>query len=218
MGVKKHSRRKKFEENWMEEFTHDHQHHHHMDKDKDKDKDKDNDHCHDEPDKDDKNCICSIIRKILKAQEAAEDCECKVSCESAIKQLLSPTACPPANTIPFTLNCGCDLFFGKAAIYGKHGNFCLISSPFFKVKKVDHHCCVVLELLWPTCDGEPFHCPLKCSDHHSFACHGFNGFIGTGACITVDLSCFCGISCQKPHMVNEATANEIHKIIKCHKN
>ncbi len=206
MSSKKYKHRKNFEESWMEEFTHGH---HHMDKD--------NDHCHDEHDKDDKDCICSTIKRILKAQEEVDECQCRVSCERSIRQMLAPNDCPPANTVPFTLTCGCDLFFGKAAIYGKSGNFCLISSPFFKVKKVDRNCCAVLELLWPTCNGKPYEGYLKCKDHHSFPCHDFNGFIGTGACITVDLSCFCSISCHKPHMVEEATACQIQDIIKCHK-
>ncbi|MEC1769904.1 CotY/CotZ family spore coat protein [Schinkia azotoformans] len=225
MGSKKYKHRKKFEENWMEELSHDHQHHYHMDENRhhchQHHFDENKHHCHDEHDKDgkdDKNCICSIVRRILKAQEEVDECQCEVSCERSIRQMLAPNDCPPANTVPFTLTCGCDLFFGKTVIYDKHGLFCLISSPFFKVKKVDHNCCAVLELLWPTCNGEPHNGPLKCPDHNSFLCCNFSGFIGTGACITVDLSCFCGISCLKPHMVDEATANQIHQIIKCHKN
>jgi spore coat protein Z len=211
MSSKKQNHRKKFEEKWMEEFNHGHhQHHEHHEPMDDKPD------CHDEHDKDDKDCICSLLKRILKAQEEVEECKCKVSCERSIRQLLSKTDCPP-NTIPFTLGCGCDLFFGKAAIYGKNGNFCLISSPFFKIKKVDHHCCAVLELLWPTCKGEPFCGPLNCKDKNSIPCSNFNGFVGTGACITVDLSCFCSISCLKPHMVEKATACQIQDIIKCHK-
>lgn len=210
MSSKKQNHRKNFEENWMDEFHHQHhkqheQHEHHQHHEHHR--------CHDEHDKDDKDCICSILKRILKAQEEVEECKCKVSCERSIRQILSQTDCPP-NTIPFTLGCGCDLFCGRAAIYGKNGNFCLISSPFFKVKKVDQNCCAVLELLWPTHNGEPFKGSLKCKDNNSFPCHDFNGFIGTGACITVDLSCFCSISCQKSIMVDEATANQIQQIIK----
>lgn len=204
MSSKKQKHRKHFEEDWKEEFHHDHHEHH------------DDHECHEHHDKDeDKDCICSILKRILKAQEEVEDCQCNVSCEKSIRQLHNKTDCHP-NTIPFTLGCGCDQFCGKAAIYDKCGNFCLISSPFFKVKKVDRNCCAVLELLWPTCDGEPFKGHLNCKDN-CCPCHEFNGFIGTGACITVDLSCFCSISCQKPHKVEKATACQIQKIIKGHK-
>ncbi|HHW39033.1 MAG TPA: hypothetical protein GXX18_17675 [Bacillales bacterium] len=212
MSSKKHKHRKEFEESLMEDFTHGNHHHHphpppHHEED--------HGHCHEEHDNDDKDCICSIVKRILKAQEMVDDCRCRVSCERSIRQLHTPYECPPADTIPFTLTCGCDLFCGKGAIYSRHGNFCLISSPFFRVKKVDHHCCAVLELLWPTFDGEPIKGPLTCRDNN-FPCNDFNGFIGTGVCITVDLSCFCSISCLKPHMVNKATASQIQQIIKGH--
>lgn len=233
MSSKKYKHRKNFEESWMEEFTHGHhqqhehhechkchkchecQEHHECQKHHECREHHQEHHEHMDEDKD---CICSLLKRILMAQEEVEECQCKVSCERSIRQMLAPNECPPANTVPFTLTCGCDLFFGKAAIYSRNGLFCLISSPFFKVKRVDHHCCAVLELLWPTCNGEPHNGPLKCPDQNSIICCDFSGFIGTGACITVDLSCFCSISCQKPHMVDEATANQIHQIIKCHKN
>ncbi len=235
MSSKKNKHRKNFEESLMEELTHDrypqhkheqhHQHHecpkchecrkHHEDQKHHECQEHHHHQEHHEHMAEDKDCICSTVKRIFKAQEEVDECHCRVSCERSIRQILSQNDCSP-NTIPFTLTCGCDLFFGKAAIYSKHGHFCIISSPFFKVKKVDHNCCAVLELLWPTCDGEPVRGPLKCKDH-DFLCDDFNGFIGTGSCITVDLSCFCSISCQKPHMVNEATTSQIQQIIKGHK-
>ena len=266
MSNKKQKHRRKFEENWREEFVHEredsshrgeefwhehhchehhghehhehehhwhehhghehhghehhehkhHEHEHHGHEHHGHEHHGHEHHGHEHHGHDEKHCICSIVKKIHKAQEEIEACQCRVSCERSIDQLLLKNDCPSANTIPFTLDCGCDLFIGKAAIYDKNGNFSFISSPFFKVKKVDHHCCAVLELLLPTCNGEP-HNPPNCSNHNPYLGCEFDGFIGTGACITVDLSCFCSISCLKPHMV-DAKASQNHHIFKCHKN
>jgi len=172
-----------------------------------------NDHFH--KDKHDDDCVCETVKKINKAQAAVEDSNCKVSCENSIKQLLSKHK-STANTIPFSLDCGCETFLGKAPIYCNSGNFQIIASPFFKVKKVNHDCCAVLELLWPTCDGEAFQGHFN-NDGISFPCCDFDGFVGTGACITVDLKCFCSISCHKPTMIHQATAWDIDDIFKGHK-
>ncbi|WP_017754660.1 CotY/CotZ family spore coat protein [Calidifontibacillus oryziterrae] len=201
-------------------------HHHDYFFEDDDHHDHEHEHEHDHEHDDDIHCVCKVVRKIHKAQLAAEerrnDC-CKVSCERSIQQLLSPKKfAPVANTIPFSLECGCKScnnspFLGKAPLYGKNGKFCLIFSPFFKVKKIKDDCCAVLELLWPTCNGEPFAGKFTGDHKKSFPCFDFNGFIETGACITVDLECFCGISCHQPTMTENATASQIHDILKAHK-
>ncbi|HHY72438.1 MAG TPA: hypothetical protein GX497_04275 [Bacillus bacterium] len=184
-----------------EHHGYDGQHHHHEHKEK---------CCED--------CICEIVKKIHKAQAEVNHSSCNVSCEKSIQQLLSQSKnCHTANTIPFSLDSD-DTFFGKAPVYDKYGNFCVIASPFFRVKKILQNCCAVLELLWPTCNGELFEDTFKHDGTHSFpCCYNFNGFVGTGACLTVDLKCFCSISCHKPMMVREATACQIHDIIKNHR-
>lgn len=176
-------------------------------------------HEHHDHKKNDEDCICETIKKIHKAQVEADHCDCRVSCEKSIQQLLSGSKHKQtANTIPFSMDCGCETFFGKAPVYNEHGHFCIIASPFFKVKQVKENCCVVLELLWPTCDDEPFQDTFKENGHFEFpCCFDFNGFIGTGACITVDLKCFCSISCHKPTMVEHATEEQLHDIFKNHR-
>lgn len=175
-------------------------------------------HHHDHKEKCCEDCICEIVKKIHKAQAEVNHSSCNVSCEKSIQQLLSQSKnCHTANTIPFSLDSD-DTFFGKAPVYDKYGNFCVIASPFFRVKKIVQNCCAVLELLWPTCNGELFEDTFKHDGTHSFpCCYNFNGFVGTGACLTVDLKCFCSISCHKPMMVREATACQIHDIIKNHR-
>lgn len=168
---------------------------------------------HFDRDNHDDDCVCGVVKKINKAQAAVEESDCRVSCEKSIKQLLSRHK-PTANTIPFSLDCGCETFLGKAPVYSSDGNFRIIASPFFKVKKVNHHCCAVVELLWPTCNGEPFQGHFSNDDKHSFPCCDFDGFIETGACITVVLKCFCSISCHKPTMTQHATSSQIQDIYK----
>lgn len=178
--------------------------------------DHDHNHKHDHDHDDD--CVCKVVKKIHKAQEAAKQMDCRVSCEKSIQQLLSPTGkAPKANTIPFTLDCACESFIGKAPIYDSHGHFCTLFSPYFKVKKVDDNCCAILELLWPTCDDTPFSGKFTDNKKNSFPCFDFNGFIETGACINVDLKCFCSISCHKPTKTKEATPCQIRQILKAQK-
>lgn len=175
-------------------------------------------HSHqDHKDNHDDDCVCKIVRKIHKAQLAVEESDCRVSCERSIEQLFSPiNTCPKVNTIPFSLDCGCETFFGKGSIRDKHGKFRLISSPFFKVKKINRNCCAVLELLWPTCDGKPLEADFKNEGKHDFNCIEFNGFIGTGACINVDLKCFCSISCHEAVWVDRVSKCQLHDICQCH--
>ncbi|NSL51437.1 CotY/CotZ family spore coat protein [Calidifontibacillus erzurumensis] len=187
--------RKKFKKMFEDEF-----HHEFEEKFEDEIKDDHEEafHHHDKHEEDE-DCVCSIVKKIHKAQSAVKESDCRVSCETSIQQLLSPA--PKANTIPFTLTCDCDLFIAKAPVYSRKENFKLISSPFFRVKKVNHNCCAVLELLLPTKDGKTAEGVFKHDDHHSDH-SDFDGFVGTGACITVDLHCFCNITCFKPTIVH----------------
>lgn len=98
----------------------------------------------------------------------------------------------------------------------RRGHFHCVESPVFKVKGFQRgsNSCVTLELLEPAYDGRDrrddrdgddvggerrhdHHC-----NHGSFCeCFGnryIENFRYTGVCITVDLDCFCGISCLDP--------------------
>jgi len=170
-------------------------------------------------------CVKDVVKQILDAQRKASEDDvhsCATSCERSIDDLLSPHHHHRPhryNTIPFMLiSKDCNKPFvgsGFTSRRGRRGerrdHFRCIESPIFKVKGFQRGSdnCVTLELLEPIYrrggDGEDFGDGHH--DHHSGCdcsiCKGFGGrdianFCYTGVCITVDLDCFCGISCLDP--------------------
>lgn len=172
------------------------------------------------------NCVTDVVRGIVRAQrkavEAAED-NCFTGCDRSIEELLSPFEENRErlrhNTIPFILftkNEG-KPFTGVGVRTRREGQsnrnyFECIESPIFRAKSFvdnDDHC-VRLELLIPVGDrpGGPGssestsvdrHRHDKCSsDFCDFLPRHTRNFRATGICITVDLNCFCGISCLDP--------------------
>ncbi|ARI78423.1 CotY/CotZ family spore coat protein [Halobacillus mangrovi] len=147
-------------------------------------------------------CVRDTIKKIIAAQDevAERDHCCDVSCERSIRDLLSPAGAGMGDTtIPFTLICkDCKPFIGSGARFANNMYQCL-ESPFFRAKKFvdDSKDCVKLELLIPINGGN------SCSSRgkKGGVCDFLDmapGFYETGVCITVDLDCFCGISCLSP--------------------
>ncbi|KEF38369.1 Spore coat protein Z [Schinkia azotoformans MEV2011] len=147
-------------------------------------------------------CICDLVKRIAQAQD-------KTILEQQIRDSENPfqtkLICPTrVNTIPFMLVCKgtCDFFIGKGVFKDPKSLFFeCFKTPFFRVNKfTDHHgCCVHLELL----QGLTKDCTLPHSsrddDITDFLCNRkISEFIRTGICITVDLSCFCGIECLPP--------------------
>lgn len=132
------------------------------------------------------------------------------------------------DTIPFMLytkDCvkpfvgsGFTSWIGRDAY--RRGNYRCVESPIFRVKgfKKGNDNCVILELLEPIKDkgghghghGRPqlegdtdsntiqYRNECGCSICQVYGDHYFDNFCQTGVCITVDLSCFCGISCLDP--------------------
>ena len=90
---------------------------------------------------------------------------------------------------------------------GRREFFECIESPVFRVRDFTRGSdnCVVLELLAPVHrrrEGEGHDHNHRASAHAN-ACDFFQGrrihnFRSTGVCITVDLDCFCGITCLDP--------------------
>lgn len=102
----------------------------------------------------------------------------------------------------------------------RHGHFRCVESPVFKVKgfKRGSDSCVNLELLEPVYwrgprSGEYDDYSEDVAEAHHYGEHGghssgsfcsafgnrrIENFRYTGVCITVDLDCFCGISCLDP--------------------
>src|SRR5699024_7736000 len=125
-------------------------------------------------------------------------------------------------TIPFMLVCkdSCSTFYGSGFInrgHGRHGRFECVESPVFKVRGFvgGSDNCVRLELLSPVHHRHHHHddderdyeddvggsrggCGCKGSVCSFFNNREFDNFCYTGVCITVNLDCFCGISCLDP--------------------
>lgn len=170
--------------------------------------------------------VRKIVKAQREAVRAGED-TCLTSCERSIEDLLNEFEPNRRrlrhNTIPFILYCrkGCKPFIGSGIVRSSsRRSFTCIESPVFRVKNFvrgsDH--CAVLELLKPVrtniapgpastgdSDGtDPNKLLYAEADSSSCSvCDFFNGrrinnFQSTGICITVDLNCFCGITCLDP--------------------
>jgi hypothetical protein len=152
-------------------------------------------------------CVCSVLKAIADAQDQVSPVtnNCEVSCERSIQELLngvSPATATP-NTIPVILYCKCDPFLGTGVIQVTTGqgqnqvtHLECIQSFVFRVSSVNNQCCAVLELLQTVnANGHPINpCEDVCSQFGTNA----RGFERTGICITVDLDCFCAVTCLEP--------------------
>ncbi|MFQ3544019.1 CotY/CotZ family spore coat protein [Halobacillus rhizosphaerae] len=152
------------------------------------------------------NCVKDVVRAIVDAQDevAGRDC-CSTGCDRSIAELLSPSSGNGNNatTIPFILYCGCKPFFGSGVERVTNGTsrYHCVESPVFRACKFveDSDNCVQLELLQPV-HGSAASCTRQC-DSNRDVCDFLNNvvdFYATGICITVDLDCFCAISCLDP--------------------
>ncbi|SEO51294.1 spore coat protein Z [Amphibacillus marinus] len=133
------------------------------------------------------NCVSDILREIADAQNNLDDCSCDSSCEQSIKDLLGETS--PSNnldTVPVILYCkDCKPFKGFGARVNHIQN--VFGSFYFRVKCVDKDNCAVLELLRdPSSQKRDPKSPVDQETHR---------LRGTGVCITVNLDCFCHITC-----------------------
>ncbi|MFC2949906.1 CotY/CotZ family spore coat protein [Virgibacillus sediminis] len=133
------------------------------------------------------NCVCDILKEIEDAQnDIVENC-CDTSCEQSISDLLGETDNGNGlDTVPVLLYCkdGCKPFKGFGAhprnIEKVRGSF------YFRVKHVDDDCCATLELLREFGDDDN---PKNPVDQQT------GKLRATGICITVDLNCFCHVTC-----------------------
>ena len=139
------------------------------------------------------NCVCDTLLAIVEAQEQVES-TCPNSCDAAIQELVGG-ASTPNNTIPVMLtNAGnSDLFIGSGVrrnTANPHTGLEVINAIVFKVKDVDPEtCCATLELLQ---EGENRNVQelldmIEDTDLDT-----------TDVCITVDLDCFCSVTCLPP--------------------
>ena len=134
------------------------------------------------------NCVCDILKEIANAQQdVVENC-CDSSCEQSISDLLGETEVRNGlDTVPVILYCkdGCKPFKGYGAHPDNIGD--IKASYYFRVKKVMKDCCAVVELLRdPQCDSRNPKDPVDQKTKRLRT---------TGICITVDLNCFCHVTC-----------------------
>lgn len=134
------------------------------------------------------NCVCDILKEIVDAQnDVVENC-CSTSCEQSISDLLGETDNGNGlDTVPVILYCkdGCKPFKGFGADPDNVGK--ITSSFFFRVKRVDDDCCAVVELLRDPDDDD--------CDPYSPVNQDTDPLRTTGICLTVDLNCFCHVTC-----------------------
>ncbi|MCT2535672.1 CotY/CotZ family spore coat protein [Aquibacillus koreensis] len=132
------------------------------------------------------NCVADILRDIADAQTDLVS-DCTTSCEQSIADLLGE-ASPADNfdTVPVILYCkgNCKPFKGYGARRPNLGF--VFSSFYFRVKSVDEDNCAVLELLREPGDESNPHDPVD---------QDTSDLEVTGVCITVDLDCFCHVTC-----------------------
>lgn len=133
-------------------------------------------------------CVCNILRDIARAQKDIAEFECDTSCERSISDLLGQTDSPNhLDTVPFILYCkdSCKPFKGYGASGKNMGK--MVASYYFRVKNVTDDCCAVIELLRDSsCGNVNPHNPMDQQTKHLRA---------TGICMTVDVKCFCHITC-----------------------
>ncbi|GAB3069244.1 CotY/CotZ family spore coat protein [Virgibacillus ainsalahensis] len=139
------------------------------------------------------NCVCDILKDIAEAQSDVRENCCDTSCDQSISDLLGETDNGNGlDTVPVILYCkdSCKPFKGFGATRKNNGKPDEILSSFiFRVKRVDDDCCAVLELLLEAdqpCGYNDMKDPADQKVHHLEA---------TGICITVDLNCFCHVTC-----------------------
>ncbi|CAM3664890.1 CotY/CotZ family spore coat protein [Mesobacillus zeae] len=154
------------------------------------------------------NCVCDTLLAIVEAQDKVDGpTGCTFSCDNAINELVGGVANGGFNTIPIILTCKntCLPFVGVGGLIDPNPTppvsgrvFEFPVSPIFRVNDVDPEtCCATLELLStedpivvsPSFNPDPFEI--------------LNDLTGevledTGSCITVDLNCFCAVTCLSP--------------------
>lgn len=148
-----------------------------------------------------KNCVEEVLEAILYAQNKVADEDCKTSCKQSIEDLLGEKKVKK-NTIPFLLYCGCEPFKGTGvttySCHPRKEKVKCIHTYLFKIKDLNKDC-AVLELLFFKSDLKDGDKSKHCHHKHD-ACtqlddKDLDDLVATGICITVDLSCFCGITC-----------------------
>ena len=137
-------------------------------------------------------CVIDVLREIDTVQSEVEDDDCcRVSCEQSINDVRgeSDNNRRRKDTVPIILYSKDGKPF-KGFGSNRSGNDCdIVASFIFRVKKIDNNDCAVLELLLKDME--------KCGpvDLKDPTCQSCRDLRATGICITVDLHCFCHVTC-----------------------
>lgn len=132
-------------------------------------------------------CVADVLREIVAAQNNIVDDSCDSSCEQSIANLLGETSVPTnLDTVPVLLYCkDCSPFKGFGAPMNDISN--VVGSFFFRVKSIDNNNCAVVEILRSVADAN--------LDPDSPVDQDTSNLVATGICLTVDVDCFCHITC-----------------------
>lgn len=148
-----------------------------------------------------KHCVCDVVRAILdiQTQGANDDCDCPTNCFlEPLGGLVNPTR-SNADTRVFMLltkdGTPFKAFFRD--IIGNTSTDCRCFSVFFRVEDVFDNCCATLRVLEPL-DRNGAEVDILNEDGTKVDLHKLckvRNFNRTNSCITVDLTCFCGVQC-----------------------
>ncbi|HLR10934.1 MAG TPA: CotY/CotZ family spore coat protein [Sporosarcina sp.] len=147
-----------------------------------------------------KGCVCEVVRAIKEIQDigSQDDCgTCTTSCfMEPLGGIVSPARRHPIDTRVFMLMTDNGSPF-KAFYRDRERNDSTCYSVFFRVEEVFDNCCATLRVLVPLkrnrdevdlvdCTGTTIDLKKVCEVRR---------YRATESCITVDLSCFCGVQC-----------------------
>lgn len=150
------------------------------------------------------NCVGEVLEAICNVQKKVKKEEdCTTSCKESIGELLGGSKKRKKNTIPFILYCGdCEPFKATGVTtfthHSKEKKFACLTSFIFRIKDFDGKCAVLELLTFKQCKSikDPFKNNKDfCSPCSQIDCENVDDLIPTGICITVDLSCFCAVTC-----------------------
>lgn len=159
------------------------------------------------------NCVCDTLLAIVEAQDRVEP-GCTSSCSRAIEDLLGGVSPGTFNSVPILLTCksSCLPYVGVGAVRatgaGAVGTV-FVASSIFRVVDVDPEtCCGTLELVTsaPLAGTSPFLVTSAYPDAGDLLTAATNVPLGrTGVCITVDLNCYCSVSCLPAQTLQSVT-------------
>lgn len=158
------------------------------------------------------NCVCDTLLAIVEAQDKISPTtdECTFGCSRAIQELVGGVNTTGADSIPVILICKgtCSPFqaTGVRRSTSTTAPFDVVCGCVFRVIDVDPEtCCATLEILGIVPEGQTTPVFDLCEGkkkNNGFGCvknlENAKALARSGVCITVDLNCFCGVSCIFP--------------------